>query len=322
MFPRFILAFVLCFFSSVIQAASPAGTPSELMPLAEKSLLLDLTRIDGKIITVGERGHILISRDNGHSWDQVITPTRATLNSIIFADEQFGWAVGHSGIILDTNSGGETWSLVSIPNDDVTYMDAYFRDEWNGVLVGAYGEFATTSDAAVTLNKEWLNEEDMHYHAISRSPDGTLYIVGEAGQMFKSTNKGKSWAQLESPYNGSFFGLLCLDNETLIAFGLRGNIYRSLDTGKTWNKIPVDYPLMITAGIELTNGTILLSTVRDKIFISRDKGRTFAAVSLPEVNGSVSLIEASDGAIVFCGKAGVTRIEYDRILSLTESNKK
>ncbi len=310
---RIIITFICCLTASLLQAASPASTPSEIMPLAEKSLLLDITRIDGKIIAVGERGHILISRDNGNTWKQVITPTRATLNSIFFSDEKFGWAVGHSGVILDSNNGGETWSQLSTPNPETTYMDAYFSNEWEGVIVGSYGDFGLTHDAGVTIEKEWLNDYDLHYHAVTRSPNGTLYIVGEAGQIFKSTNKGKSWTQLESPYNGSFFGVLCLDDKNLIVFGLRGHVFRSNNAGKTWTEIKIEFPLMITSGIELSDGSILLASVRDKVFISKDRGISFNTVTLPQVNGTVSLIEAADKSIIFCGKSGITKIDIQQI---------
>ena len=45
------------------------------------------------------------------------------------------------------------------------------------------------------------------------------------------------WRQLPSPYEGSFFGVLPLDGEALLAYGLRGNLYRSENAGASWQKL-------------------------------------------------------------------------------------
>jgi photosystem II stability/assembly factor-like uncharacterized protein len=87
---RSILITGLTFFLSALSLlASPAlATNSQIMPLAEKSLLLDGQVVGDRIIVVGERGHILISEDQGVSWQQQEVPTRATLTSIFFVDRE------------------------------------------------------------------------------------------------------------------------------------------------------------------------------------------------------------------------------------------
>ena len=70
---------------SPTQARSQDATPpspldadaewSEMAPLAEHSLLLDVTLAGERLIAVGERGHVLVSDDRGESWRQVRVPT-------------------------------------------------------------------------------------------------------------------------------------------------------------------------------------------------------------------------------------------------------
>ena len=57
-----------------------------LMPLATRSLLLDGARV-GAGLAVGERGHILVSRDDGATWIQTAAPTRATLTAVTVRDD-------------------------------------------------------------------------------------------------------------------------------------------------------------------------------------------------------------------------------------------
>ncbi|CAN1600394.1 protein of unknown function [Pseudomonas mediterranea] len=60
---------------------------------------------------------------------------------------------------------------------------------------------------------------------------GELFIVGERGLLLRSKDNGSSFQALESPYDGSFFGLQGSASGELIAFGLRGNAFWSGDQG-------------------------------------------------------------------------------------------
>ena len=94
---RFIGAFLIG--TMVFQAAVIcAGENSELAPLAAKSLLLAVARTETSIVAVGDRGHVLLSKDDGRTWAQRLVPTRAMLTGVSFPDALHGWAVGHDGV--------------------------------------------------------------------------------------------------------------------------------------------------------------------------------------------------------------------------------
>ncbi|HEY5719786.1 MAG TPA: hypothetical protein VIW02_05345, partial [Gammaproteobacteria bacterium] len=61
---------------------------AEPMPLASRSLLLDADRAGERIVAVGERGHLLVSGDEGQSWSQRRVPTVAMLTAVHFHDER------------------------------------------------------------------------------------------------------------------------------------------------------------------------------------------------------------------------------------------
>src|SRR6187551_1324135 len=88
-----------------------ANRPAEIEPLASSSLLLDLAVAGTRIVAVGERGHVMLSDDQGATWRQAKSvPTRTMLTAVYFADDEYGWAVGHDETILNTMDGGETWT--------------------------------------------------------------------------------------------------------------------------------------------------------------------------------------------------------------------
>ena len=68
--PRFYLLAGLALVTLVhtFSAVPVLAAESQIMPLADRSLLLDGQLTGNKIIVVGERGHILISTDGGKTW--------------------------------------------------------------------------------------------------------------------------------------------------------------------------------------------------------------------------------------------------------------
>src|ERR1044071_614770 len=67
-----------------------ANKPAEIEPLASSSLLLDLSMAGSRMVAVGERGHVLLSDDQGATWRQAKSvPTRAMLTAVFFIDADY-----------------------------------------------------------------------------------------------------------------------------------------------------------------------------------------------------------------------------------------
>ena len=222
-----------------------------LAPLASQSLMLDAAALDDRLVAIGERGHVLISTDDGANWQQVEVPTRAMLTAVTFIDNEIGLAVGHDSVILRTTDGGDTWELVySAPEDEAPFFDVWFADADNGVAIGAYGTHCTTTDGGMTWDFEPLGDTDWHLHEIARADNGKLYLAAEAGYAYRSDDDGDTWIELPSPYEGSYFGVLPLDGDAVLLFGLRGHLFRSEDAGETWEEIPTGTVALLTSGIQ------------------------------------------------------------------------
>ena len=295
---------------------------SDKAPLAAHSLLLDGVAIEGRIVVVGQWGHILISDDNGQSWHQVDVPTRATLTAIFFFDRKLGWAVGHDAIILRTYDGGETWERVYYaPEEERPLFDVWFRDAEHGFAIGAYGLLLRTTDGGDTWSssevggKDWTEASDdfgewndFHLNHIARSDTGRLYVAAEAGKIYRSDDDGESWTSLPSPYHGSFFGTLPLENDVLLLFGLRGHLYRSENAGESWQRMETSTEAMLTDGVRLKDGTIVVAGLAGTLLVSRDGGRTFTLHQQADRQGLATIVEADDGSLILIGELGVTRL--------------
>jgi len=283
-------------------------------PLVERSLLLDVVSAGDALVAVGERGHVIVSNDGGTTWSQSEVPTRSTLTGVFFHDRKLGWAVGHDAVILRTTDGGINWKRVHwAPEDETPFLDVWFADAENGIAIGAYGACFVTEDGGETWAQEMVGEEDFHLNQIARSDDGRLYIAAEAGNAFRSDDGGGSWTSLSPPYEGSFFGVLPLEGETVLLFGLRGHLFRSEDAGETWAAVETGTTAMLNSGIRLADGRIVIVGLGGVVLVSNDGGRTFALVQQSSRAGIQALVDAGGGKLELVGEFGVRTLPVSAI---------
>lgn len=300
---------LFAFFAATLfaQAASESSEPA---PRAVQSLLLDVSRAGSRLVAVGDRGHVLLSDDEGRTWRQVIVPTRAMLTGVSFGDATHGWAVGHDGVILATIDGGNTWTRQDPGNDlETVFLDVHFLDGVRGFVVGAYGKCLITSDAGKTWSPLAPSADELHYNQITAGPDGTLYLAGESGMLLASRDSGLVWSRLEVPYEGSLHGILPVADRELYVHGLRGNVFFSADGGETWTARETAVPVLIMAGLRLKSGVIVVAGAGGNFHMSRDGGAKFTPWQPADYNGSVSaLFEVADGILLVVGEKGAARL--------------
>ncbi len=281
---------------------------SVIAPLASHSLLLDAERIGDDLIAVGERGHILISVDNGNSWKQMSVPIRATLTGVHFNDSQNGWVVGHDQVILRTRDGGKSWEQVYENIDAQSpLLDIFFLDANHGYAIGAYGQFLESFDAGDSWEGRWISEDDFHLNEMIAVGD-QLFIAAEAGFAYRSDDDGQNWTLLDPDYHGSFFGIFPVEGESLLLFGLRGHLFRSDNGGEEWTPVKTGINASLTSGLQLDDGTLVITGLAGAVLISQDNGHSFTLQQDPDRRGFSQLLQAADGSIVAVGNFGATKL--------------
>jgi len=296
-----------------------APEPAIMARLAPQALALDASAVDGKLVVVGERGHILISTDKGMTWQQEPVPTRAMLTGVDFFDENLGWAVGHDSVILRTTDGGASWELVNwAPEEEAPFFDVWFPDADDGFAIGAYGACYRTADGGSTWDFVSVDDTDWHLHKIAQADDGRLYIAAEAGYIYRSEDGGATWEELPSIYEGSYFGVLPLDGDSVLIFGLRGHLFRSDDAGESWEEIETDTVSMLTDGLRLDDGTIIITGLGGTVLVSDDGGHTFELFQQPNRRGISSIVDAGDGSLLMVGEFGVKMTTLTELMTAAD----
>lgn len=345
------LACASLFFSHVSQAEPDAlDRPALVNARATGAVLLAVARAGDRLVAVGERGIIVVSDDNGFSWRQAKVPVSVTITNLNFPSPRAGWAVGHSGVVLHTMDGGETWSkqldgkraaelLLSAAKalgnpagrhpqratadaerfvadgPDKPFLDVYFYDDQTGIIVGAYGLFFTTGDGG----KTWVpamerleNPKGRHLYSIA-ARNNELFIAGEQGALYRSVDRGKSFTEIKTPYAGSYFFIIPTQFNSALVFGLRGNVYRSDDDYKVWTKTEIGTGSTLTSGVRLDDKSIVITDDTGNMFLSRDEGLSFKRIPKNRLPSLTDIVQAKDGALVLTGVRGITHSNISEI---------
>jgi photosystem II stability/assembly factor-like uncharacterized protein len=335
----FGLAAVAAVFVARGAAVDPGTLPAEEAPLAPRSLLLDIAQAGSRFVAVGERGHVLTSDNRGQTWSQAASvPTQEVLTAVCFSDDRHGVAVGHDEIALVTSDSGNSWQRTHYsPEARQPLLDVLCSGS-DVIAVGAYGAYFTSADRGVTWAGRKFEAQarpagksratagrvaapagekrsdkyaddglggDFHLNRIVGASGSRLYIAAEAGHLYRSDDAGKTWIELPSPYEGSFFGMLALDGESLLAFGLRGHLFRSDDGGATWRQIKVGTEAMLNDAIRLPKGGIAVVGLSGALLLSQDAGETFTLHQQPDRKGLSALLAFGVTELITVGEAGV-----------------
>lgn len=327
-------------------ASAPRGVlpdslsqPAVASRLAEHALLSDVARAGRRLVTVGIRGHILYSDDEGASWRQAQVPVSVTLTGLCFADDRHGWAVGHRGVILATGDAGQSWTLqmdgqaaaaalLAEASDrqsalldsaqmlvddgaDKPFLDIQCLGPRQAVAVGAYGlAFRTTNGG-----QRWqpsleamAGSDQRHLNALASAPGG-LYLAGEQGGLYRADTALTGFETLAEPYEGSFFGLTTTAEGALLAYGLRGHVFRWQGGAADWQQVPLPTTQSVTAGTLLADGSVLLADASGKGWFSQDAGRSFIQVQPQRQYSFTALTPLEDGSVLAVGLRGVTRFQ-------------
>jgi photosystem II stability/assembly factor-like uncharacterized protein len=289
--------------------------PARLRPGALRSTLLDVTLAGARLVAVGERGHVLLSDDQGKSWRQAkAVPTRTTLTCVHATDAQTLWAAGHGGVILRSGDGGEQWTLAHGQGDGPDVLLALrVEPDGHGLAVGGFGVALATADGGKSWRAQTLVEGEAgerHLNRVFVSTAGTWLIAAEGGQVLRSSDRGARWSVVKTPYAGSLWSGVALPvGGVLLAGGMRGNIVRSTDDGASWTHLPVAGAGSLTGATLAGEGRPLFVGVDGTVVQGDATGAQFRLQRLDDRATLTAVVQAGSGTLIAASAGGMRRIE-------------
>jgi photosystem II stability/assembly factor-like uncharacterized protein len=293
-----------------------------------------------RLVAVGERGVVALSDDGARHWRQARqVPTSVTLTAVRFADAQHGWAVGHGGVILATQDGGEQWTLQAdgrslaalaeaaarerpdqgalakeaaqlvADGPDKPLLALHVADAQRLFVVGAYNLAFESDDGGASWRAALArmdNPKAQHLYALAVRGD-TWLVAGEQGLLLRSRDGARSFQRLPSPYAGSWFALLAHGANEWIVAGLRGNVFRSTNDGDSWVALAGAPPASFVSVVALPNEAALLANQAGQIFTTRG-GAALAALPVPNLPPLTYATALPDGDLLALSLAGALRL--------------
>ena len=280
------------------RVANVAGAPLLAAALAGK-----------RVVAVGDHGVVLLSDDGAHFRQAKAVPVRSMLTSIQFLDARRGYAAGHDGVLLGTQDGGDSWTLLRVtPGQEQPILSLHFDSSEHGFAVGLYGWAIETHDGGRSWTERPIgsgDNADRHLYHVFASQRGTLLVAGEAGTVYRSTDGGANWNPVAVGGKGSLWHGAALADGSLLVCGMRGHLYRSLDDGQTWLALYAGSSESLTGIAQQADGSVLVAGMSGTVLRSTDGGATFTLAQRPDREPLTAILATGASSPVLLSLAGL-----------------
>lgn len=308
-----------------------------ILPLASRSVLLDITIAGERLLAVGERGHILFSDDRGVTWKQARVPTRQMLTAVHFPSPARGWAVGHDGLILASIDAGENWVIqrdglrdqVHINRERLRALEQH-QGELKLQLLAAGSESERANlqieleDLQLDLeDAQWTIEQPVHAPPLLDvffSNDLRGVATGAFNTLLSTDDGGLTWthaaSRLDNPGEFHLNAVTGDEQGGLWIAAEGGLLFRSRDNGERWESLPSPYQASWFGIIRAPqSGALLAFGLRGTVFRSLDEGESWEAAASDYkrtlsggvyLNDRYALLAGSVGGLLFSEDGGAS----------------
>lgn len=249
--------------------------------------------------------------DFGKSWDvklgsaDSIDDQSHYFTQVFFLNENTGW-VSSFGCLYKTNDGGDSWERAC----EGTYGSARkshisFNDENKGIVVAPF-EIYTTTDA-ITFNEILPTDPINSWYSIDEA-EGELFVAGNEGKIFHSTNDGIDWSIMSTPVTSGLRGISFLDKNIGWAVGSDSVILKTNDGGVSWEAFDTDFAGSFSSIYAWSSSHAIVAGNSGAIFKTTNGGEDWVK-GLIESENSINAIHfpnVDTGYVV--GRSGLTAI--------------
>ncbi|MFN3984544.1 MAG: WD40/YVTN/BNR-like repeat-containing protein [Rhodocyclaceae bacterium] len=257
---------------------------------------------------VGHMGVVLATEDGGETWQTRLDGVTAAQR--VLAEAEATARAATAGARERAERALEDARRLVEEGPDKPFLDVFFIDAQRGFVLGAYNLIFRTSDGGQSW-QPWSarvpNPMGMHLYGMAATAEA-LFVVGEQGTLLRADLGGERFEALDSPYDGSFFGVVAMPDGAVVTFGLRGHAFRSDDGGDTWIELDSGQGESIAAGALLDDGRVMLSSQAGAVLVGADDGRRLMPLEGVPPLPLAAVAQAADGGLVAAGLMGVLRL--------------
>ena len=325
-----VIALLLCAASATAAYGTPVDYAMQL-PGAARSLLLDVAVAGERLVAVGERGHIVVSEDDGRTWAQVAVPTTAMLTRVFFIDENTGWAVGHDGNVLHSRDGGLTWVLQRDGLADQVQINEDNAGRSLALVEALQAQLAVADEDTRESLQDALDEAQWALENAREKLDMPVYApplmdiwfatpergwaAGAYGTLLRTANGGRDWAdwsyRVDNPEELHLNGVVGDASGAIYLASEWGTVFVSTSAGESWRPSATGYDGSFFGVVtNPRSGSVFAYGLLGTIYRSSDRGVSWSPVE-GMVRTSLFGADAADGLVIFVGQGGAATLTED-----------
>lgn len=284
-------------------------------------MLLDIDQnSSGHLYTLGERGRIYVSFNQGKTWQKKVAATsQQLLTAIHFSQDsssQVGWAVGHNSTVLNTFDSGKTWNIATIVQQNGNqdpFFDVIALDKDRIIVIGSYGQIYHSANSGRSWQKKKLPlEEDFHLNAVKQLSNGELLIAAEKGIAYLSKDLGREWQKIQAPTKNSFFNFTEVNGQ-IYFHGLLGDIWKTSLSFSKWEKVPFPLKVPLYTSVVTPDGHIVFAGAQGLIAVMNLSKESFKFVRRPHFK-TIAQLHWLDRQLFLVGDMGLEVLSWAEFL--------
>lgn len=271
--------------------------------------------------------------DGGQTWTGDTAPNiggETYLINVTGVDSNTAWINGidfisYTTYCFQTNDGGQTWTrildtLFNTPGGFLNYV--HFWDAQNGIAMGdpSHGKNDTifsfeihhTTDGGQTWTRLDRGDlppslQDEYGYSYTTLGDRIWFVTG-LGRVYRSDDRGHTWAVSETGYTAGVFNISFADPEVGIFGGYDWNnssigLYITRNGGERWEDITPEDSSYLVTGVEIVPGTrVIVLDIRNSntvgpfyTWASYNLGETWVQIGTGENAGWADFIDETTG---------------------------
>jgi len=194
-----------------------------------------IARNDRVIVLAGNKGTLLVSNDQGNTWQRQTLPTDASLLDLDTCPDGSFIALSFDNQLWHGNASGLQWTAHPLPSQE-QMMTAACAPDGSWWAAGSFTTLQGSSDQGASWQETSL-DEDAILTNLQFVDHQTVIATGEYGLVLSSTDGGASWENTgylpdEFYPHASYFR----SASEGWAGGLNGFIYHTTDGGESWTQ--------------------------------------------------------------------------------------
>lgn len=187
------------------------------------------------------------------TWEIADVPTKQWLRSVFFVDSLYGWVAGHSGTMLNTTDGGDSWTVQDSQTEN-DIVDVFFLNRnlgWASSFNFSTSPYGTVILKTINGGEDWIQEnypeENIFMNCILFLDSLNGWMGGSPHALVCTNDGGMTWQQAQiDTATLAFFPVLSIqfynENYGYASGGMHdiaGVIWRTWDGGEHWYVIDV-----------------------------------------------------------------------------------